>query len=108
MSEQAPGDARHPVSRATTTGGVPVDASIAPALDVVAAPSEPALVDGRTAAVCDLTILTAISAGFIAKGLTALIAITRAGIRAFWASPDRTVPRVRLIEMAPVEPAGDQ
>lgn len=38
----------------------------------------------------------------ILSGLTALIAITRAGIRAFWASPDRTVPRVRLIEMAPV------
>jgi H+/Cl- antiporter ClcA len=53
---------------------VPVDASIAPALDVVAAPSEPALVDGRTAAVCGLAILTAIGAGFIAKGLTALIA----------------------------------
>ena len=74
MSEQAPGDARHPVTRATTTGGLPVDASIAPALDVVAAPSEPALVDARTAAVCGLAILTAIAAGFIAKGLMALIA----------------------------------
>jgi multicomponent K+:H+ antiporter subunit D len=38
----------------------------------------------------------------IVSGLAALIAMTRAGIRAFWASPDRTVPRVRLIEMAPV------
>ena len=28
--------------------------------------------------------------------------MTRAGINAFWASPDRTVPRVRLIETAPV------
>ena len=74
MSEQAPGDARHPVTRAATTAGLPVDASIAPALDVVAAPSEPALVDARTAAVCGLAILTAIAAGFIAKGLTALIA----------------------------------
>ena len=74
MSEQAPGDSRHPVTRATTTEGLPVDASIAPALDVVAAPSEPALVDGRTAAVCGLAILTAIAAGFIAKGLTTLIA----------------------------------
>ena len=74
MSEQAPGDPRHPVTGATTTGGVPVDASIAPTLDVVAAPSEPALVDGRTAAVCGLAIITAIAAGFIAKGLTALIA----------------------------------
>jgi multicomponent K+:H+ antiporter subunit D len=38
----------------------------------------------------------------IVSGLAALIAMTRAGIRAFWASPDRTVPRVRLIESAPV------
>jgi multicomponent K+:H+ antiporter subunit D len=38
----------------------------------------------------------------ILSGLAALIAMTRAGIRALWASPDRTVPRVRLIEMAPV------
>jgi multicomponent K+:H+ antiporter subunit D len=34
--------------------------------------------------------------------LAAVIAMTRAGIRSFWASPDRTPPRVRLIEMAPV------
>jgi multicomponent K+:H+ antiporter subunit D len=38
----------------------------------------------------------------ILSGLAALIAMTRAGIRALWASPDRIVPRVRLIEMAPV------
>lgn len=38
----------------------------------------------------------------ILSGLAALIAMTRAGIRAFWAAPDRTVPRVRLIEIAPV------
>jgi len=38
----------------------------------------------------------------ILSGLAALIAMTRAGIRAFWASPERTIPRVRLIEMAPV------
>jgi multicomponent K+:H+ antiporter subunit D len=38
----------------------------------------------------------------ILSGLIALIAMTRAGIHAFWASPERTVPRVRLIEMAPV------
>lgn len=35
------------------------------------------------------------------SGLAAIIAMTRAGIRAFWAS-DRTVPRVTLIEIAPV------
>lgn len=38
----------------------------------------------------------------ILSGLAALIAMTRAGIRALWASADRTVPRVGLIEMAPV------
>ena len=34
--------------------------------------------------------------------LATLVAMTRAGIRAFWAEPDRVVPRVRIIEMAPV------
>jgi multicomponent K+:H+ antiporter subunit D len=38
----------------------------------------------------------------ILSGLAALIAMTRAGIRAFWAAPDRAVPQVRVIEMAPV------
>ena len=38
----------------------------------------------------------------ILSGLAVLVAMTRAGIRAFWASPDRAVPRVRLVEMAPV------
>ncbi len=38
----------------------------------------------------------------IVSGLAALVALTRAGIRLFWASEDRTVPRVRLIEMVPV------
>jgi multicomponent K+:H+ antiporter subunit D len=38
----------------------------------------------------------------IVSSLAALIATTRAGINVFWASPDRTVPRVRLIETAPV------
>lgn len=38
----------------------------------------------------------------ILSGLAALIAMTRAGIRVFWASMDRTVPRVRVIEIAPI------
>ncbi len=38
----------------------------------------------------------------ILSGLVAIIAMTRAGIREFWASPNRAVPHVRLIEMAPV------
>jgi multicomponent K+:H+ antiporter subunit D len=38
----------------------------------------------------------------ILAGLSALIAMTRTGIRTFWAPIDETVPRVRLIEIAPV------
>ena len=38
----------------------------------------------------------------ILSGLSSLIAMTRAGIRSFWASEDREVPRVHIIEMAPV------
>jgi multicomponent K+:H+ antiporter subunit D len=38
----------------------------------------------------------------VLSGFATLVAMTRAGIRSFWASPDRTVPRVRLIEIAPV------
>jgi multicomponent K+:H+ antiporter subunit D len=43
-------------------------------------------------------LLTAI----ILSGLAALIAMTRAGTHAFWASGDWPVPRVRIIEIAPV------
>ena len=38
----------------------------------------------------------------ILSGLSALIAMSRAGIRAFWAPVDASPPRVLLIEMAPV------
>ncbi|AMN44120.1 monovalent cation/H+ antiporter subunit D [Rhodoplanes sp. Z2-YC6860] len=38
----------------------------------------------------------------ILSGLGAIIAMARAGIWAFWSSTDRTVPRVRVIEIAPV------
>ena len=44
----------------------------------------------------------ALLAILIFSGLAAVIAMTRAGMRSFWASPDRAVPRVRIIEMAPV------
>jgi multicomponent K+:H+ antiporter subunit D len=44
----------------------------------------------------------ALLAILILSGLAAVIAMTRAGMRSFWASPDRAVPRVRIIEMAPV------
>jgi multicomponent K+:H+ antiporter subunit D len=38
----------------------------------------------------------------IVSGLAALIAMTRAGIRAFWAAPDRAMPRVAVTEMVPI------
>jgi multicomponent K+:H+ antiporter subunit D len=38
----------------------------------------------------------------ILSGFATLIAMARAGIRTFWAEPDRAVPRVRIIEMAPI------
>ena len=38
----------------------------------------------------------------ILAGLAAIVSLTRAGIHAFWASPERAVPRVRLVELAPV------
>jgi len=38
----------------------------------------------------------------ILSGFATLIATTRAGIHALWASPDRAVPGVRLVEMAPI------
>ncbi len=38
----------------------------------------------------------------ILSGLSALIAMTRSGIRTFWASMEGTEPRVLVIEMAPV------
>ena len=44
----------------------------------------------------------ALLALLILSGLAALIAMTRAGIRTFWAPPDRAVPRVRVIEIAPI------
>jgi multicomponent K+:H+ antiporter subunit D len=36
------------------------------------------------------------------SGLAALVALTRVGIRVFWAEFDRAVPRVRVIEMTPI------
>lgn len=38
----------------------------------------------------------------ILSGLAALISLSRAGIRVFWAPADRTVPRLRFIEAGPV------
>src|SRR5690606_34159865 len=44
----------------------------------------------------------ALLAILLVSGLATLIAMTRAGIHIFWAPVDRAVPRIRIIEMAPV------
>jgi multicomponent K+:H+ antiporter subunit D len=36
------------------------------------------------------------------SGLASIIAMGRAGVRIFWATEDRSVPRVRIVEIAPV------
>lgn len=41
-------------------------------------------------------------AALILSGLAVVIAMTRAGIRTFWAPLGRSVPRVRLIEITPI------
>ena len=38
----------------------------------------------------------------IVSGFATIIAMARAGVRRFWASPDASVPRVRVVEIAPV------
>jgi multicomponent K+:H+ antiporter subunit D len=38
----------------------------------------------------------------IFSGLAAIIALGRTGVRLFWAAPDGIVPRVRVVELAPV------
>lgn len=38
----------------------------------------------------------------IVSGFTTIIAMARAGVRRFWASPEASVPRVRVVEFAPV------
>lgn len=44
----------------------------------------------------------ALLALIIMSGFATTLAMMRAGIRIFWMTPDRAVPRVRLIEIAPI------
>lgn len=48
------------------------------------------------------TTAWALLAALILSGLATVIAMTRTGIDVFWASPVDVVPRVRVIELAPV------
>jgi multicomponent K+:H+ antiporter subunit D len=59
-------------------------------------PSTPEIRGGLPAAAWTLLAL------LILSGLATLIAMTRAGIRAFWMPQERSVPRVRFIEITPV------
>ncbi|MBS7697617.1 MULTISPECIES: monovalent cation/H+ antiporter subunit D [unclassified Chelatococcus] len=44
----------------------------------------------------------AVFATILMSGLATLIAMTRAGIRTFWASIERDLPHVRVVELAPI------
>ena len=44
----------------------------------------------------------ALMAALILSGLATVVAMTRSGINAFWGSPEGRVPRVGLVEIAPV------
>ena len=58
----------------STTEGLPVDPSLAPALIEARVPPERALVDARVVFICALSILIALAAGVVARLLTGLIA----------------------------------
>ncbi|MEO3434346.1 monovalent cation/H+ antiporter subunit D [Inquilinus sp. CAU 1745] len=58
--------------------------------------------DGIGGGVLVSTVTWTFTALLILSGLSALIAMTRAGVRTFWAPVDRTVPRVHAVEIAPV------
>ncbi len=76
----------------------PLSGFIAKVALLGAALSPPAASEGASVPVASWVLLIVV----IVSGLAALIAITRAGIRTFWASPDRVVPDVQLVEVAPV------
>ena len=44
----------------------------------------------------------ALLVALVLSGLATVLAMTRAGIRSLWATANRSVPRVRVIEMAPI------
>ena len=61
---------------------------------------EPAVTAARHAGTA--TMRTVLFASLLVAGLLSTIALTRAGIRHFWAPHDRTPPRLRVIECAPI------
>jgi H+/Cl- antiporter ClcA len=65
----------HEARRSSTTVGLPVDASLGPALDSVSAPHRPPLADTRVVFVSAVAIGIGIAAGLLADLLTALIGL---------------------------------
>jgi len=63
------------ISGASTTGGVPVDTSLSPALKAASSPVQIPLVSLRTVYISALSILIACAAGVVARALTALIGL---------------------------------
>ncbi|MGC1485944.1 MAG: chloride channel protein [Candidatus Acidiferrum sp.] len=63
------------ISRASTTGGLPVDTSLTPALQAAHAPVQIPLVSLRTAYISLVSILIAVAAAIVARLLTALIGL---------------------------------
>ena len=73
--------------------GLPPLAGFVGKFALLAALVKPTPVPGSAFAMLALLLLS---------GLAAIVGMGRAGIRRFWASPDVAVPRVRVIELAPV------
>src|SRR5581483_10116680 len=65
--------AERDISRASTTGGLPVDASLAPTLQSARAPRQTPLMNVRVVYISAISVLVAVGAGLIAQGLTRLI-----------------------------------
>ena len=63
------------LSKASTTGGLPVDASLAPALAAARAPVQSPLVTRRVVFISAVSILIAVGAGLVAQALTRLIGL---------------------------------
>src|ERR1043165_1520462 len=67
--------ADHQVERSSTTEGLPISPSLAPALDAADIPTQSALVDKRVMVICLVSVMLAIAGAFIAQGLMSLIAL---------------------------------
>ncbi len=65
----------HEVARASTTAGLPMDASLAPTLEQARAPRQAALVNLRVVFISLVSIAIAAAAGLVAQALTRLIGL---------------------------------